>query len=139
MTINKLGKGNYQTQSGFPVRIDDINTDMVYPIKGAYFFDQKWHHANWCEDGKFSHQFHSHLSLMPRKKDKRTIIKHLATLIRVNTVRFYLAFTAVLLDSISLVERDNNHLRYVLLIISGICYGLLIPNPNPEKKNHEQP
>lgn len=65
MIIDKLGEGHYQTRSGFSVRIDDVVKTMFYPIKGAYLIGQKWRNANWLEDGRFSIDNDSHLSLIP--------------------------------------------------------------------------
>lgn len=68
MIIDKIGEGHYTTRSGFPVRIDDVIKTMFYPIKGAYLIGQKWVHANWLEDGRFSIDDDSDLSLIPVEK-----------------------------------------------------------------------
>lgn len=65
MIIDKLGEGHYQTRSGLPVVIYDVVRTMFYPIKGVYFLNEKWHDANWLEDGRFSIDNDSHLSLIP--------------------------------------------------------------------------
>lgn len=59
--------------------------------------------------------------------------EQLVVLLKINIIRFALAITAVLLDSIVILS-ENQFTEVTLAIISAICFGLLIPNPNTEKE-----